>query len=116
MGIVFDPRFCILVFRFFVGIISGIGFEIFWLCVSIYLFVYSIYLALYIIRCVATLNDRPETYFWNTEEEHDKVALRAYILGGIMTWSYITLIITSLRAWLTAPGEVPQNSDWMMVD
>ena len=70
---------------------------------------------LFIYPLVVRLNDRPSTYFWKTDEEHEEAQLKGFILCGIMTYCYTMLVITTVRAWLTNPGEVPQNSDWAMV-
>ena len=46
---------------------------------------------MYIIPLVASLNDRPSTYFWNSDEEHDEAQLRGHILCAVMTFMSIAI-------------------------
>jgi hypothetical protein len=74
---------------------------------GIFYTVYAVYVILYIYPLVATESDRPDTYYWDTDEEHDMAKARGWILLIVMTWSIIMISISSFRAILTDPGRIP---------
>jgi hypothetical protein len=82
---------------------------------SIFVVVYAFYVRFYIYPLVGTESDRPDNYFWEGSEEHDRARVRGWVLFGVMTFSLLMLVIASVRAMLTDPGHVPDVQDWQLV-
>jgi len=83
---------------------------------GIFYTVYTCYVILYIYPLIGTESDRPSTYYWDSDAEHEGAKARGWILLVIMTWSIIILSISSIRAILTDPGKIPEEKEWSIVN
>jgi hypothetical protein len=47
---------------------------------GIFTTVYTVYVSLHIYPLIGTVSDRPEKYYWETEEEHEFAKIRGWVI------------------------------------
>ena len=82
----------------------------------IYYSAYATWVALYIYPLVGTESNRPDTYYWDSDEEHERRAVGGWILLILLTYCIVMLTIASFRAIFTSPGLIPDEKRWNIVN
>ena len=92
------------------GIYLPVGVKLF-----LILSIYPIYVAFFVWPMVADREDRPELYYWHTEEEHRASKVQALALLGVLSYIMLMYVVSFYRASRTSPGGVPDSEDWRLM-
>jgi palmitoyltransferase ZDHHC2/15/20 len=67
---------------------------------------------LYLSAVLAENNNRPDVYYWQTEEERSSATIRSIVASAVLTFCMLMLFISFYQAARTDPGEIPKSGEW----